>query len=290
MRGPATLLYGSSAIGGVVNLVSEEIPTRPLKGMHGALTGQGATADDNGAVSGNLTVGNGTFAARVNGSYQRTGDYATPDEGLPTVPNSFSRSKSGGGGLAHTGKDGYAGLSYQYVSTRYGVPFVEEGNTTLTPRRHRVDFRAERRNLGSFIDGVKVQGAFRDYRHDEIEGSGEIATTFRNQTFEGQLFLNHRPAGRLKGTWGLGSTHRDYSSEGEEALAPPTTQTSVAGFVYEELNYRHLAIQFGGRLDHTSFDPDGAAVSGPTFRSATSPSSRAPLAFSATFGTISPSP
>jgi iron complex outermembrane receptor protein len=162
--------------------------------------------------------------------------------------------------MSFTGQDSFAGASYQYVTSRYGVPFVEEGETTLNPRRHRLDFRGERRNLGSFIEGVKFQGAYRDYAHDEIEGSGEIATSFVNETWEGELFLHHRPAGRLQGTFGVWLLDRDYSSAGEEALAPPTTQNSFAAFLYEEVNLRHLSLQFGGRLDHTTFDPDGAAV------------------------------
>jgi iron complex outermembrane receptor protein len=260
VRGPATLLYGSSAIGGVVNLVSDEIVTKPLQGVHGAFTAQGATADENAGIAGNLSGGNGKVAYRVNGSAQRTDEYDTPEG---KVPNSQSKSKSGGGSLAFTGDDGFLGASYQYVDTRYGVPFVEEGETTLHPRRHRVDLRGERRNLGGFISGVKFLGGFRDYKHDEIEGSGEIATSFKNKVTEGDLYLNHRAFGALTGTFGLRGEHRDYSAAGEEALAPPTTQNTFAGFVYEELKFRHAAIQFGGRVDHTSFDPDGAAVERP---------------------------
>jgi iron complex outermembrane receptor protein len=260
VRGPATLLYGSSAIGGVVNLVSDEIVTRPLKGVHGAFTAQGATADENAGIAGNVSGGNEKVAYRVNGSAQRTGEYDTPEG---KVPNSQSNSKSGGGSLAFTGQDGYLGASYQYVDTRYGVPFVEEGGTTLHPRRQRVDLRGERRNLGGFIDGIKFLGGFRDYKHDEIEASGEIATSFKNRVTEGNLYLNHRAFGALKGTFGLRGEHRDYSAVGEEALAPPTTQNSFSGFIYEELRYRHVSLQFGGRIDHSSFDPEGAVVDRP---------------------------
>jgi iron complex outermembrane receptor protein len=149
------------------------------------------------------------------------------------------------------------------VDTRYGVPFVEEGETTLHPRRQRVDLRGARRNLGGFVSGVKFLGGFRDYKHDEIEGSGEIATSFKNQVTEGNLYLNHRAFGPLTGTFGVRAEHRDYSTVGEEALAPPTIQNSFAAFLYEELKFRHVALQFGGRLDRSSFDPDGAAVERP---------------------------
>jgi iron complex outermembrane receptor protein len=260
VRGPATLLYGPSAIGGVVNLVSDEILTHPLRGVHGAFTLQGATADENAGVAGNLSGGNGTFAYRLNGSAQRTDEYDTPEG---KIPNSQSNSKSGGGSFAFTGSDGYLGAAYQYVDTRYGVPFVEEGETTLHPRRQRLDLRGERRNLDGFVSGVKFLGAFRDYKHDEIEGSGEIATSFKNRVTEGNLYLNHKAFGPLTGTFGGRAEHRDYSTAGEEALAPPTIQNSYAAFLYEELRYRHVAFQFGGRVDHTAFDPDGAAVERP---------------------------
>jgi iron complex outermembrane receptor protein len=257
VRGPATLLYGSSAIGGVVNLVSDEIATHPVNGVHGAFTAQGATADQNAGVAGNVSGGNGRLAWRVNGSGQRTDDYETPEG---KIPNTQSDSKSGGGSLAFTSSNSFLGGSYQYIDTRYGVPFVEEGGTTLHPRRTRIDVRGERRNLDGFISGIKFQGGFRDYKHDEIEASGEIATSFKNQVTEGNFYLNHGPTGRLAGTFGVRGEHRDYSAAGEEALAPPTLQNSMSAFVYEELKYRHAAVQFGARLDHTTFDPDGAAI------------------------------
>jgi iron complex outermembrane receptor protein len=260
VRGPATLLYGSNALGGVVNLVSDEIPTKPVKGVRGAATFQGGTANNEAAGAGNVTLGNGRWALRLGGSANRTEDVDTPEG---PIPNSQSKLKSGGGAFAYTGESGYFGAGYQYVDSNYGVPFVEEGKTTLTPRRHRLDVRAERRNLGGFIEGIRLQGGYRDYAHDEIEASGEIATSFSNQFAEGQLMLNHRAVGRLKGTFGLWGTNRDYSSAGEEALAPPTTQGAVAAFFYEELSFQRIALQFGGRVDHTRFSPDGAAVERP---------------------------
>ena len=260
VRGPATLLYGSSALGGVVNILSDEIPTRPVKAPTGALTFQGGTGNDEAGVAGNVSLGNGRWAFRAGGSANRTGDVTTPEE---TIPNSQSRMKAAGGAIAYTGDNGYVGASYQYTDSRYGVPFVEEGETQLNPRRHRLDLRAERRNLGGFIDGVKLVGGYRNYAHDEIEGSGEIATSFKNEFAESQVLLNHKALGRLKGTFGFWGTHRSYSSQGEEALAPPTTQNTFAGFVYEELSFSHVSFQLGGRVDQTGFSPDGASVGRP---------------------------
>ncbi len=259
VRGPATLLYGSNALGGVVNLISDEIPRRPVKGLHGALTAQGATVDDTAGAAGDLVFGDGRWAGRVSGTARRAGDTATP---AGVVPNSRSRTWGAGASLARTGQDGFIGASYQYLDTDYGVPFVEEGGTTLTPRRHRVDLRAERRDLGGFVTGFKLQGGFRDYRHEEREADGAVATAFKNRFWEGELLTSHRAVGRLTGTLGVWGTHRDYSSAGAEALAPPTRQRTLAGFVYEELKFKHLELQFGARLEHSAFEPDAAALPG----------------------------
>jgi iron complex outermembrane receptor protein len=260
VRGPATLLYGSNALGGVVNIVSDEIPNKPVKGARGNLTLQGGTANDEAGAAGNVTGGNGRWAFRAGGSASRTGDVKTPEG---DIPNSQTNMKSAGASAGYTADNGYAGVAYQYVDNRYGIPLVEEGGTTLHPRRHRVDFRAERRGLPGWIEGIKALGGYRNYTHDEIEASGEIATTFKNKFTEGELMLNHRAVGRLKGTIGGWATHRDYSSLGEETLAPPTTQNAFAGFLYEELTFDKVSLQFGGRVDHTKFSPNGAAVDRP---------------------------
>jgi iron complex outermembrane receptor protein len=253
VRGAATLLYGSNALGGVVNLVSDEIPTKPVKRTHGAFNLSGGSANKEAAGTGNVTFGNERWAFRVAGAGNRTGDVETPEGELP---NSQTDLKSGGAAFSRTAATGYLGASYGFVDTHYGIPFVEEGETTLHPRRHRVDVRGEKRNMGGFIEGVKFVGGYRNYKHDEIEGDGTIATSFKNTFTEGQLFLNHRPTGRLKGTFGFWGTHRDYSTAGEEALAPPVKQNSQAAFVYEELTYHHFGLQFGARLDHTKFDTE----------------------------------
>jgi iron complex outermembrane receptor protein len=253
VRGPATLLYGGNAFGGVVNLVSDEIPTRPVDGVGGALTLQGGTANKHGGAAGNLRFGNERWAFRIGGAGNRTGDVETSEGELP---NSQSDLKSGSAALSRTGERGYFGVSYGYTDTSYGVPFVEEGETTLNPRRHRFDVRGEKRQMDGFIEGIKFVGGYRDYKHDEIEGDGTIATSFRNKFTEGQLLLNHRSSGRLRGTFGLWGTHRDFSTAGEEALAPPVTQNAFAGFLYEELTYHHVGLQFGARLERNDFDAE----------------------------------
>jgi iron complex outermembrane receptor protein len=125
VRGPATLLYGSSAIGGLVNVISDAIPTRPVTGTHGGATVDFGTAATDGGGAADVLVGNNRWAFRASGSGRRSGDVDTP-EGV--IDNTQSRSGFASVGLAYTGEKGYVGGSYGYDDVKYGIPFVEEGN------------------------------------------------------------------------------------------------------------------------------------------------------------------
>ena len=107
---------------------------------------------------------------------------------------------------------------------------------------------------------IRFQAGFRDYRHDEIEGNCEIATSFKKKLAEGNSTSARSPLGPLTGSFGLRAEYRDCSAFGEEAPALPTIQRTLSGVFNEELGYRHVSFQFGARLDHTSLDPDDAAI------------------------------
>lgn len=252
VRGPATLLYGANAIGGLVNVISDTIPTTSLTGTHGAfVTDFGSAARDGGAAA-DLRWGNGRWAVHASGSGRRNSDFDTP---LGRVENTHSESAFGNVGAAWTSARGFVGASYGYDSTTYGVPVIEEGQVQLTPRRHIISAKAGASDLGGVIDGFRADFASRRYRHDEVVG-GEIGTRFGNDTDELNLMVRHRPAGRLTGTMGAWLLNRQFSAVGEEALSPPVAEKGVAAFFYEELTWPHVTFQFGARVNHASFDPE----------------------------------
>ena len=251
VRGPATLLYGANAIGGLVNVISDTIPTAPLTGTHGAFVADFGTAARDGGTAADVRWGNGRWAVHAGGSGRRNGDVGTP---LGDVENTQSRSGFGNVGAAWTGARGFVGASYGYDDTKYGVPFIEEGQVELTPRRHMVSVKAGASNLGGLVEGVRADFASRRYRHEEIVG-GEVGTRFENDTDELNLLLRHRQAGRLTGTVGGWLLNRDFAAIGDEALSPPVRERGAAAFVYEELTWPHVTFQFGGRVNHASFDP-----------------------------------
>ena len=252
VRGPATLLYGANAIGGLVNAIADTIPTKPISGTHGAFVGDFGTAAKEGGAAIDFSVGNGTWAMHAGGSGRRNGDVDTPEG---TIANTQRRAGFGNVGVAWTSARSFAGASYGYDDTKYGIPFVEEGLVELTPRRHMFAFKAGGTGFSGPFQGYRLDIASRRYTHEELV-AGEVGTRFGNDTDEVNAMVRHAPVGRLSGTIGGWFLNRSFTATGEEALSPPVKERGAAAFFYEEVAWPHLTLQFGARANHASFDPE----------------------------------
>jgi iron complex outermembrane receptor protein len=256
VKGAATLLYGGSAIGGVVNAITGH--DAPHKGVRGYLTGIGSTNSYNAGGSGGLEFGTKRWLFWGSGSGQRAGDYNTP---IGRITNSYTRSSYGSGGLGYYPNKGFVTVDYSFDKLVYGIPFNPAEDDAevvhLNPRRHSLRFSGGAKELGSFINGGLFSLQYNDYSHAEIESeTGEIGTQFNNKTLTYRGALDQRKSGRWSGTFGFWGLHRDYESIGEEALSPPTTQHAFALFALEKVDFEHIGFQFGGRFEHNGYNPD----------------------------------
>jgi iron complex outermembrane receptor protein len=257
VRGPATLLYGANAIGGLVNVITDRIPAQPVSGTHGSFAADLGSGAAEAGGAGAVSWGNSRFATHVMGSGRRSGDVATP---AGRVANSHSRMGEISAGAAWTGERAYVGGSYGFDDSRFGVPVVEEGVVELTPRRHQISVRSGGKGFNGPFESYRATFGYRRYQHQELE-AGEPGTLFRNHTTEVELLGSHRPFRRLTGTIGGWVLARSFEAVGEEALSPPVDQRAAAAFMYEELTWPHVTLQYGARLDHTRFAPDGGLPS-----------------------------
>lgn len=257
LRGPATLLYGSSAVGGVVNLIDNRIPraapARPLSGRTEARF-DSAAHERTGIVA--LTAGNGHAAVQVNGLRTETDDmyipgYADPanpaDEG--TLPNSAISTKSGSVGGTLFWSAGHAGLAVSEHASVYGVPVGEP--IAIDLRQRRADFQAEVTRPFGLFKSAKVRFGLADYEHAEVDTTtGRPNTRFANQAWEGRVELIQRDAGALTGTVGVQAGRSDFSAAGEEVVTPPSRTASQALFFLESYRLNpSLTLQFGGRYE-----------------------------------------
>ena len=141
------------------------------------------------AGSADYATGNGRWAFNAGGSARRSGDVSTP---LGDVENTQARSAIGHAGGSWTADRGFLGASYQYNDSKYGVPVVEGGMISLTPRRHAIGARGQTRGLNGLFTAVKGSVNVRSYEHEELEGT-EVGTVFTNDTLDGELLATTRP-------------------------------------------------------------------------------------------------
>ncbi len=239
LRGPAALLYGGGAIGGVVNTIDNRIPKAAIDGVGGAAELRyGGPATERGAGALVETGGNG-FAVHADGFWRQTDDmkvpcYQRPTEGVGLVPqttilNSASKSYGGAVGGSMVWDKGYLGASVDTFRSDYGT--VAEENVTIDMYLNKLTFAGEVRDLDGFVSAVSGQWLVSDYQHQEIE-SGAVATTFKNKGSDLRLQAEHRKfdlgGGKLAGVFGLQTENADFSALGDEAFVPSTTTRQFA--------------------------------------------------------------
>lgn len=281
VKGPATLLYGSNAIGGVVNAITghHELHDQPHNGIRGYLSGLGGSTNGLGGGSAGIEYGIGRLLVWGGGGGQRTGDYKTPEG---RIPNSKSRTSSARGGFGYYSDRSYFSLGYNYNNLRYGVPFAAEfeggeeeelrsylGSRTvsidgeetaeelidLAVRNHNLRLSGGFRNIG-VLDAIRYAVNYNDYQHKEIE-SGRVNTTFRNKEFSYRAYFDQPKTAMLTGTFGLSGLTRSYRVDGAEALAPPVDHNNFAAFLLEEVKLKSgVRFQFGGRVETNRYNAE----------------------------------
>jgi iron complex outermembrane receptor protein len=261
LRGPSTLLYGSSAVGGAVNVINNSIPdTAPDGEAHGALEirGGGAARERAGVLS--AGGGAGSFAAQVNAMKQTTRDLRIPgvariDADAPaaqpagTLPGSASETFSGSvGGTVFWGA-GRAGGAVGHHETEYGVPNGDD--IVIRMRQTRFDFEASVTQPFGGIRNARLRLGAGDYTHSELgDGGAVVNTKFNNKAWEGRFELAHAPVGPVTGTLGAQATRSDFAAVGEEVVTPPSLTQSGALFAVEEVKLgAKVSLQLGGRYE-----------------------------------------
>lgn len=266
VRGAAALLYGGSAVGGVVNAIDHRIPKEPLDGATGRAETRfgGPNSTRNGAAV--VDVGNGIIAIHADAYTRKSSDmdipgYAvsrrkseqdnTPRENRGKLVNSSAEGDGGALGASLTFDSGYIGTSFSTLNNNYGT--VAEENVRIDMKSDRWDVASEFRDLSGVINRVKVRAAYTDYVHKELE-SGVVGTTFKNSGLESSIELGHRSIGQLSGVVGYQFNNTNFQALGEEAFVPGVNTQNHGAYIYEELVIDKHKITFGGRLGRTSVD------------------------------------
>jgi len=261
LRGPSTLLYGSSALGGVINMIDERIASQhPDSAISGAARSALSSSANDAAGAASLTADLGKLIAHLDGFARDTGDY-NAGGGRGSIANSDIVTRGATAGLSQVGDQGFLGAAFSVTESNYGIPgTLDEGGTRIDLNQKRLDVAGQARGrLGPFKT-AKLRFGYADYRHREITG-GKTGTEISNQGWEGRLELVQRKTGALKGVVGLQLRHRDFSVLGDEPFTPPTTTARWGLFALEQLDFGAWEVEASARFDHQRAVADALGIS-----------------------------
>ncbi|MEX0735552.1 MAG: TonB-dependent receptor [Steroidobacteraceae bacterium] len=265
LRGPSTLLYGSGAAGGLVNVVTNRLHEHGLEGVSGLVEMRGDTALGERAVAGRIDGGGESFVLHVDGVWRDTDDFEVPDEAGGEVTNSWSETRSGGAGASWIGDAATLGAALSRHDTEYGVP----GEDVL------IDLKQDRLDVAARFDfaterelTLRLRGAANDYEHAEIEPGGEIGTMFEVDGRELRAALDGALPGGIDATAGLQWQQIELAAIGEEAFVPASRTRATGIFAFGRGPVGAGSLELGLRADRQEIEtavlPDysGNAING----------------------------
>ncbi len=294
LKGPSTLLYGSGAIGGVVDVHTGRIPHAvPEDGLTGSVETRFDNNNDGNATTGKLRGGAGSFAFHLDGTVKDGDPYEIPgfaessrvraaeaaeeadggeeeeeEEVRGEVPGSEYDFESFAAGGSVIGDWGLFGISVSRIEADYGLPGghgheeeeggeeeeEEEGNPVLELEQTRFDAELAIADPFSVFSSLNVRLGINDYEHQEIEPSGEVATNFENDAWELRAELTY-DSDLLTSVIGLQHQDREFSAVGEEAFVPPVDTTNTGLFWVGERGFDGFDLEAGLRVEQVSHDP-----------------------------------
>ena len=269
LRGPATLFYGSGAIGGVVNVVDNRVPTDSETTGEFFLSRE--TVNEQNQASFNGTTGTDEFAFYADGFWRESDDYEVPvpadqdehenaDIGNFTVANSGDESNGYTLGSSYLLDNGYVGISVGRLNRDYGIPghthaeeehLDEEESVYASLNQDRYQLSSELDVNLAWLRTINTRAAYTDYTHAEIE-DGTIGTRFSNKTTEVRIDLLHPELAHWKGGLNLHYKASEVTAEGEEAFTPPSNSRTLAMALMEERHFGDVLIQLGARVERVT--------------------------------------
>lgn len=279
LRGPATLLYGNGASGGLVNVLVRRVPEQAHDdAMEGAAELRGNTAL--GERAGALRLDGGVRGWSFHGdAYKRATDdvevagYAlsrrlresgayTPEQIAASrghIADSASELTGGALGVSRVGAAGFAGVAVSRFETQYGIPGPEHG-VSIDMKQTRFDLNSDWRPANSWLDSARLRASFNRYAHAELEDTGEVGTQYDQDGLSLRLAFEHAPLARWRGSFGVQYREIDFVATGEEAFVPASLTRNAGLFAYEERAFGPLTVELGARLEQQRISGDEVPV------------------------------
>ena len=270
VRGPASVIYGGGATGGVINIIDNRIHSEYYEGLMGAYDLGTGGANNEQAGSFLIDYGINDVMIHVDG-YDRSSknlkipglsvskylNEAEPEEyprdkyGDDTLVNSYVESQGGSVGISKITDQGYTGFSYSNHQMEYGIP-LEDG-TYIDMDVDKYDFKMERKDIADNIDNFKFAFGFSDYYHKEVEPEGEIGTDYIDKQFDGKVEFTHSFF-NTPGVIGIDAGQGRFSKDAGKPLIANNQNKDIAIYFLEDFKFNDHTISFGFRQGYTKYD------------------------------------
>ena len=260
LRGPATLFFGSGAIGGVVNVVDQRVPIDSE--TRGEWLLQHDSVNRQKLASFNLNSGTTQVGLHADGFVRSSSDYQVPVTDQNKIANSGEDSSGFTLGASYLADDGYVGFSAGRLNREYGIP----GHSHDGEEEVYADLEQTRYQLLSkwhfdhpLLRALNTRAAYTDYTHGEIE-AGVVGTTFHNKTRELRVDFLHQDFSGWRGGLNFHYKQSDMVAEGVEAFSPPSTTRTLAMAFMEERHFGDVLVQLGARAERVDIEADNVLL------------------------------
>jgi len=281
LRGPSTLLYGSGAIGGVVNVIDNRIPeTMPDKPIGGAAEQRYDSVSNESAGTMKLVGGKNGIAYHLDGFYRghdnvhiggkaidetaaratdpSLADVAVLDNSNGVIHNSNGHGEGASAGMSFIGDAGMIGAAVNQLNNNYGIPPDGSGGAPIRIdlTQSKYDLKGQLKNPLPIADALRYKFGYTDYKHVEMD-NGAPGTTFLNESYENRVELEHKPLlGLLDGVLGFQSVNSRFAALGDEVIVPRSDIDSYGVFLVESLDIDSVTYELGMRGESVTIAPE----------------------------------
>ncbi len=255
LRGPAALLYGGSAIGGLVNAINNRIPKQRFSDPSLAVSAQLGGAERVAVGAARIDTSAGPLSFHLDATRRNTDDLQVPEfvrpdgESVKRVVNSSLKASSAAVGTSIVGRDGYIGVAIDGYRSTYGV--VVEDDVIIKLKRDKLMLEGKQQLSSGLLRELNALFSSTRYQHQEIEGTGEVGTTFKNRAEEWRVEAKTANYGPWRAVIGMHGDRSRFSALGEEAFVPPSNTTNTALFGMQQASFGSTDIALGARIERS---------------------------------------
>ncbi|MBN8704867.1 MAG: TonB-dependent receptor [Bacteroidetes bacterium] len=262
IRGPEAIIYGSNTLGGVINVIREQIPLENYPHFHGSLSGQAESVNKGGSGGLSLTGPVGFLQTHLDGSYRKAGNMKTP---TGTLENTGIETRNFSNGWNWHFGEGYVGASAGYFESFYGIPggFVggHKNGVDIEIRRRQYEIKGIYHLPWVWLTKLEFNTAHINYYHLELEKGGLSGAEFGLLTNTVSLNGFHQKLGFFdRGRFGVWFEKRDYASA-KLTFTPNSFENTFSGHLFEEINWYPFTFQLSFRYDNKTVSPKNESVS-----------------------------